>query len=539
MNDKRRINLSVWPHILLVVGVATLIAALALYFNFPTNPKPAYYSLGLTLVLVVSAVVLRPSVFKELFGNRRALLWLNNILMVLFIVGIGVVLSYIGFRRNFRYDFTYNQLFSLSEQTIKVIRELDKETKITAFYPKGIAEGVAIEDLLREYSRNNANLTYVMVDPVRDPLTSRAMNIKQVGQIVVQAGSNRVDIPVSELFYQPNPYAHNPNDKPKFTGEQAITSAIVNVTSGIKRTVGFVTGHGEGSSAGYHGRDFGQLAEYLSSENLEVAEISLGEPVSKDINALIIGNPQQDYLESELVNLKEFLSREGKSLIMALDYGFDLPNLEEFALAEYGVMYSSDLAVDVRGLQTGQPGVLIPILEEHAISSPIRNRNMSNIMYLARTLTLEEKTGMQHSLLLSSVPESWGKRIALTDGQIKANELKEFKEGQDIRGPLSLGVAVDVNPAVASSSKALFFADSDFFSNSLIRQLANRDLIVNSVNWAVGQMEMVSVRPRVLEIPQIDFKPESANLVFTFCVFGAPMMVVLFGAIIYIYRRRV
>lgn len=539
MNDKRKMNISVWPHILLVVGFAALITAVALYFNFPTNPEPAYYALGLTLILVVSAVILRPAVFKEIFINRKALLWLNNILMVLFIIGIGIMLSYIGFRRNFRYDFTYNQLFSLSEQTIKVVRELKKETKITAFYPHGLAEGTAIEDLLREYGRNSSQLSYVMVDPIRDPLTTKAMNIKQVGQIVVQSGSNRVDIPVSELFYQPNPYNQNPNDKPKFTGEQAITSAIVNVTSGIKRTIGFVTGHGEGSSSGYQGRDFGQLAEFLTSENFDVAEVSLSEEVPAHINALVIGNPQQDYLESELNKLKDFLGKPGKSMIMALDYGADLPNLEDFALSEYGIMFSSDLAVDVRGLQTGQPGVLVPMVEEHPISSPIKNRNMSNLLYLARTITFEEKTGMKHDLLLSSSAQTWGKKNAAKDGQININDLKEFKDGVDVRGPLSLGVAVDVNPVVASSSKAVFYADSDFFSNSLIRQLANRDLIVNTISWAVGQMEMVSVRPRVLEIPQIDFKPESANLVFTFCVFGAPMLVVLFGAIVFIYRRRV
>ncbi|NLV93939.1 MAG: hypothetical protein GX031_05210, partial [Candidatus Riflebacteria bacterium] len=187
----------------------------------------------------------------------------------------------------------------------------------------------------------------------------------------------------------------------------------------------------------------------------------------------------------------------------------------------------------------GQPGVVAPELADHAITKPLKEKKLTNLMYLARTISAEEKTGTRASVLVTSDDRSWGKRNAANNGQIQVADLKNFREGVDVRGPVTLGVAVERNYAVASGSKAVFFSDSDFFSNSLIKQLANRDLIINSINWAAGQTEMVSVRPRILEIPQIDFKPESSNIVFTVCVFGAPLFVVLFGGIVYMVRRRV
>jgi ABC-type uncharacterized transport system involved in gliding motility auxiliary subunit len=539
MNDKRKMKISVLPYIGILIAFTCFIAAGLIYLNFPSNVNVAVYTLGLGIIFIISSMILRPAVLKEVFFSRKTVLWVNDIFLVLTIVGIGVVLSYIGYRRNFRYDFTYNQMFSLSEQTIKVARELEKSVKVTAFYPQGIAEGTAVEDLLKEYKRHSDRFSYTIVDPVRDPLTTRAMNIKEVGQIVVQCDTNRVDISVSDLFYSPNPYNRNPNDKPKFTGEQALTSAIVNVTSGVKRVISFVSGHGEGSITGFQGRDLGLLNEFLVSENFEVTETNLSDIIDSKVSVLVIANPQQDYLESEIKKIKEFLDQKDKNLLMALDYGYSLPNLENFALDNYAVLFNSDLTVDNRGLQIGQPGVVAPELADHAITKPLKEKKLTNLMYLARTISAEEKTGTRASVLVTSDDRSWGKRNAANNGQIQVADLKNFREGVDVRGPVTLGVAVERNYAVASGSKAVFFSDSDFFSNSLIKQLANRDLIINSINWAAGQTEMVSVRPRILEIPQIDFKPESSNIVFTVCVFGAPLFVVLFGGIVYMVRRRV
>ena len=39
------------------------------------------------------------------------------------------------------------------------------------------------------------------------------------------------------------------------------------------------------------------------------------------------------------------------------------------------------------------------------------------------------------------------------------------------------------------------FGDSDFASNQALGAYHNRDLFVNSVNWLIGDVEAIAVRP--------------------------------------------
>ena len=262
MNDRRRIQIPILPYLLLIVSLAIIIAAGLIYVNFPSQTTAASGTLLAGVLAALVAFVSRPAMLSEIFASRKTLLWLNDIVLILLIIGIGVVLSHIGFRRNIRYDFTASQMFSLSDLTIKAVRELQKDVKITAFFPKGTAEEGMVEDLLKEYRRHSDRLTFTMIDPMRDPVTTRAMNITALGTLVVQCVASRQDIFSNDLFDMPGQYS--PLDsKPKFTGEQAITSAIFNVTSGIRRMVGFVKGHGEASVSGFQPRDIAGVNEFL------------------------------------------------------------------------------------------------------------------------------------------------------------------------------------------------------------------------------------------------------------------------------------
>ena len=63
----------------------------------------------------------------------------------------------------------------------------------------------------------------------------------------------------------------------------------------------------------------------------------------------------------------------------------------------------------------------------------------------------------------------------------------EFDPDADLRGPLSLGVAVaaptDTNLAPAGRAMLVVFGDSDFASNEYFSQHANGELLISSITW--------------------------------------------------------
>ena len=336
----------------------------------------------------------------------------------------------------------------------------------------------------------------------------------------------------------PNPYERNVNDKPKFTGEQAITSAIMNVTSGKKRKIAFVTGHKELTISGER-PPLANLVNSLKEENIGCIEINLlTEKIPNDVNMLFIAAPQEDFHEDEMKALEEFAHTKDKTIFMSLDYLSKAPSLISFALKEYGIAYTSDLAIDTHidniGLVPGE-------LASHEITTPIKNAKMLPLFYMPRTLNIETKTGFNQIALIESRSSSIGKRLenVNSQSQFTPEELRKFNSDKDIRGPLTLAALVVRNQSVAPGANALFFTNGQFLANGLISYSGNKDLVLNAVNWGVGQLEMVSVTPKSLEIPQIQFDRRDSDAVFIICLFASPLLVLILGLIVFLVRREV
>lgn len=531
MSDKRKINIPFYPYLLLIFAITAVVVAGVYYINFPSQMTIVYGILGTALFLAVLAFACRPQLIKELFVNKKTLLWVNDIVLILIVISIGVLLSHIAFRRNFRYDFTRNKIFSLSELTMKTIRELDKEVKISAFFPQGSNEEGVMLDLFKEYQRHSDKLSWVMIDPMRDPVTSQKMNINIMGTVVVECGTNRQDVLPEDLFFVPQTQL-NINETPKFTGEQAITSAIANVLSNEKKTVCVITGHDEASVSGNKPRDIMALKMLLNGENIEVIETSLlTEQIASNASIIVIAGPKQDYADVELDKLRDFANVKKGHFLIALDPSKNLPKLYDFLFKEYGVSVNYDIVVDPRGISQNY-WTVCPELIQHEITKPIIEKKMIGLMFHCCSLTRDTRAELDHKVLMKTIPQSWAKRdVDNLDGV-------QFDKGIDAQGPLELAVIAQKSD-VASGSKAVIIGDADIVGNTYIAVGANRDIIINTINWLFGNNKMISIRPRTLEIPRINFNQNDATKIFTLCVFGAPCLVVLIGLIVYFYRRRV
>ncbi len=184
-------------------------------------------------------------------------------------IGLMVLLYVVIAEQGWRIDLTSNRSFSLSGQTVEVIKGLEGPVTIRAFFsPLGDMDQVFIrrkvDDVLQEYAKRSKKIDYKLVDPDVDLQEALAFAVRQKGTIVFQAKNGRKDIYQSVLFNYPSLAE---NSVPVFVGESLFTNAILNVTHGDPAQVCFLKGHGERQTDSAEADGLLNLYQILEGEN--------------------------------------------------------------------------------------------------------------------------------------------------------------------------------------------------------------------------------------------------------------------------------
>ena len=132
---------------------------------------------------------------------------------VLVFASILVAVNYLGVRYNKTYDATENKLYSLSDQTIKILNGLEEDLKIYYFDQAPSFERV--RGSLVQYENASSRVSVSYVDPDSKPELTREMNVSTYGTLFVEYAGNR--------------------EKANSTSEEDITNTIIRVKKGRKR----------------------------------------------------------------------------------------------------------------------------------------------------------------------------------------------------------------------------------------------------------------------------------------------------------------
>src|SRR5207253_3628647 len=118
--------------------------------------------------------------------TRYSLYLTVYLLVILAILGAA---NWLANRHNKSIDSTSNKKFSLSDQTVKVVKGLSQDVTITD-YDKTSAFTTA-RDLLDRYSNLSSKLKVIYLDPDKKPQVAKAAGIRSYGQIVVDSGTKK------------------------------------------------------------------------------------------------------------------------------------------------------------------------------------------------------------------------------------------------------------------------------------------------------------------------------------------------------------
>ncbi|MEW6712596.1 MAG: hypothetical protein AB1403_22450, partial [Candidatus Riflebacteria bacterium] len=95
MADKRRLEIPLMPYLVLIAGLVMIFSSALIYATFQDMSRAAAgVAAGGTMVAAI-AFFMRPEMIDELVRNRKTLLWINDIVLILLIIAIGIVLAHI------------------------------------------------------------------------------------------------------------------------------------------------------------------------------------------------------------------------------------------------------------------------------------------------------------------------------------------------------------------------------------------------------------------------------------------------------------
>jgi ABC-type uncharacterized transport system involved in gliding motility auxiliary subunit len=457
---------------------------------------------------------------RSVVSERSTKYGVNALVVSALFLAILVVLNYLSARHHRRFDLTEQGVFSLSPQSVSIVKNLENDLQIQAFVEGGI--NPELRELLQSYQYSSPKIRFELIDPDRQPELAEKYHITTYNTVRLEYGNESTTISKAT--------------------EEALTNAIVKVSRSTRKTVCFIEGHGEPDTddvQSEHG--LSSLKEALGNENYEVKKVLLATvaAVPQECSVVAVAGPQKPYLEGELNAIASYLDGGGRALML-------LPprNGSEFQpiLAKWGVKLGNDVVVDqlVRLFQGPALGLtpLVNTYGPHEITRDIKERT---VFPMTRSVHADAagKKGLQVVELAKTSAQSWGETDL--DALFQRSEA-HLDAAVDTKGPVPVAVASSADwkqmgAGKDGTTRVVVFGSIQFAGN---RQFDgtyyNRDLLLNAMNWLVGQTELISIRPRSVRSSRAQFTADQLTVVFYLSVLLIPEMLLIAGIAVW-WRR--
>lgn len=489
--------------------------------------------------------------------NRRWLVRTGTLSAgVLLIAALLVIVNYFGDKYHKRFDWTSSRLYTLSEKSENVVRDLKQDVDFIVFLQPGDELYEPVRELLSQYDAASQRVKVRYVDPQRDRLEAERLiqqyQISGYG-VVVASGKDKRVIPsadLAELDFSGMQMGQAPT-LAGFKGEQLFTGSILQLGEGKKPKLIFTTGHGERSLDDQGPEGLAGIQQLLGQDNFEVEEWSaLGKTaVPPGTDLVVVAGPRSPFLQPELSALAAYLNGGGRVLVLveptlgqteSAGGGGLTPTGFESWLAQFGVKLGSDIVVDPPNTIPGFTAATLFANEygDHPVTNALSQSKLPVLFSVARSVgrnTSADAAGFTVTELARTSGEGWG--------ETNLSALAEVERGEaDVAGPVSLGVAVEANVQGGGQGRKMrlvVFGDSDFATNQLIQANSpNQILLSNALNWLVAREALLAIPPRKTEQVRLSLTQEQGYTVYAIALLLLPALAAIAGVVVWSRRRR-
>lgn len=514
-----------------VLGALLIIAGGCYYVIFGGFDTTARIITAAGILLIGVAVAIDPEAIWGKMTSRNMLYGGNTLAVAVIFIGILVLVNVLGARQPQRWDLTANKSFSLSDETLNILSQIPQPIEAVGFFSFDDSRRRDFEDQLYEMkTRSNGMLDYELIDPVVDPVSAQQLGVRELGTTVLIMGDKRQQI--------------------TGTREADITTGILKLVQPNPRKIYFTTGHQEHRLDSFDPDGYSQLKAQLESRNFMVDSLNLfTQPdVPEDASMVVIAGPKVPFTDAEVQALGAYADRGGDLLVMvdpAVDSG-----LAPLA-AKWGVEIGKTYVVETNPRLVAARSPFLPVVERLANHKVTERANLPTVFLVPTYLSPPQTPpqGFRVTPLAQTSDQSW----AETDETALRNPQNvKLDEGVDVKGPLTLALAIEQNPDPAPApgadappsntpkTRVLMVSTSRLATNEVFQlgaNIGNADLFINGSSWLVGDDELISIRPRPTDNRTMFLTSAQRNFIMLSSIFFLPALVLGAGIIVWWSRR--
>lgn len=457
-------------------------------------------------------------------------------LYILVFVAILVAVNWLGVQYNETFDATSRKLYSLSDQTHKILGNLDRD--VTMSYFDRTSQFEVAEDMLQRYENASSRVSVEYIDPDEDPVKTEAMNVRTYGTLILQVGTSRQEA--------------------SSTSEQEITNAIIQALKGQEKTACVATGHGESASGDMERDGFANAKSLIEDANYGYEDINLGrDGVPSDCTLLLIPGPSTAYFDPEIEAIRSYIESGGRTLFMLRPSFPDARGRREEAnpklvelLATWGVESANNIVIDESPIgQLFGGGPFTPLVSSykfHPIVEPMEN---SGTLF-PRARMVGEADETPDSWSIDELFESSESSFATDTLTIEGSGVTLGPASSQTDGPISLAVAGTYDVPEAGGDSATEAATDEiaaeeeeeepegrivvvgsfgFATNYGLSLGGNQDLLLNMMNWLSSDEDLISIRPKDPDSTPVEMTSAEMRRIFFSSMLLLPLIIVITG----------
>lgn len=431
-------------------------------------------------------------------------------------------------------DLSSQKLFTIGEQTEKMLKELDKDVTFYFIAQEG-TESSEIQKLLEKYEEGSKHIQVEQKDPAVNPtFVSKytSDNISNNSVIVVCGDKSKV-VNYSDMYETSIDYNTYSQQVTGFDGEGQLTSAMNYVISEDMPILYTLEGHEEAAMSE-------NMKETIQKANIEIQNLNLltEEAVPEDAECLFVFAPAKDLTEDEANKIIEYLEQGGKALIVSNYTDQDMTNFNR-VLENYGVQPVNGIVFegDSDHYVSQNPYYLLPDIESNEITSELSSE--SRFVLTALSQGIQKMDEVRDTLEINSILKTSDSAYSKTD--LENMETIEKEEG-DISGPFDLGVMIKEKVDEERKTQVVYFASQSIFDDTMNAMVSgtNYELLSASLGWMCNTEEV-----NVVSIPTKDYDTSSLLIPATdvhfwsiFVTAVIPLAVLILGFGIWMKRRK-
>jgi len=463
----------------------------------------------------------------------------NAFVFSIVVLGILIIINYLAYKRDARFDVTVGKLYSLSDQTVKVLNNLDKEIEVLAFFKEVGVDRKEFQDLINEYKRKSDKIRVRFVDPDKEPGLSKKYEVNEYGTVVLVSGDQNVKTKLEDLI----------SGGIVDNSEEEITNALIKLSQSIKKTVFFLAGHGERDIQNEtEPEGYGSLKHALEGESYEVKDFVLltDKSIPRENSILVIAGPKKPLIGKEIEAIKKYIDNGGKAVFMIEPRSAE--NLVSL-LRSYGFDLKNDIIIDPSSKLVGG-GDIAPIVAEYPSHDITNDFRFVTMFPYGRSVNVTKKDEGKTAVIANTSKYSWSEgdfslfdktaviantsKYSWSEGDFSLFDKGTAQQDPDEKsGPLGI-VAVG---EIGDNTKIAVCGSVDFVSNRYFDFSGNSDFFLNTINWVGGDEHLISIRPKIAKEGKLTLSGNQMRIIFSITVIIFPAIILFSGVAVWWKRR--